>query len=67
MKKYSKFIGLDVHKADISVGTADADRGEAGFYGAIDNAPHAYLKLAKKLSKGGEASIVLLRGRAVRI
>ncbi len=54
MKKYSKFIGLDVHKADISVGTADADRGEAGFYGAIDNAPHAYLKLAKKLSKGGE-------------
>lgn len=54
MKKYSKFIGLDVHKADISVGTADAGRGEAGFYGTIENASHAYLKLAKKLSKGGE-------------
>lgn len=54
MKKYSKFIGLDVHKAEISVGTASADRGEAGYYGTIDNVPHAYLKLAKKLSKGGE-------------
>jgi len=54
MKKYSKFAGLDVHKADISVGTANADRGEAGYYGTIENASHAYLKLAKKLSKGGE-------------
>lgn len=54
MKKYSKFIGLDVHKAEIAVGTASADRGEAGYYGTIDNVPHAYLKLAKKLSKGGE-------------
>jgi transposase len=51
MKKYSKFIGLDVHKTDIVVGTANADRGEAGYYGTIENAPHAYLKLAKKLSK----------------
>lgn len=54
MKKYSKFAGLDVHKADISVGMANADRGEAGYYGTIENTPHAYLKLAKKLSKGGE-------------
>ena len=53
MKKYSKFIGLDVHKADIVVGTANADRGEAGYYGTIEHAPHAYLKLAKKLSKSG--------------
>jgi transposase len=54
MKKYSKFAGLDVHKTDIVVGTASADRGEAGYYGTIENAPNAYLKLAKKLSKGGE-------------
>jgi len=54
MKKYSKYVGLDVHKADISVGTADGGRGEAGFYGTIENADHTYLKLAKKLSKGGE-------------
>jgi len=54
MKNYSKFVGLDVHKAEISVGTAKADRGEAGYYGTIENKPHAYLKLAKKLSKSGE-------------
>jgi transposase len=54
MKKYSKFAGFDAHKADIVVGTADAGKGEAGYYGTIENAPHAYLKLAKKLSKGGE-------------
>jgi transposase len=54
MKNYSKFAGLDVHKSDISVGIAKAGRGEADFYGTIENAPHVYLKLAKKLSKGGE-------------
>ena len=54
MKKYSKFVGFDVHKASIAVGIAAADRGEAGLYGTIENAPGAYLKLAKKLSKGGE-------------
>jgi transposase len=53
MKQYSKFVGLDVHKADISVGTANADRGEAGFYGTVENTPYACLKLAKKLCKGG--------------
>ncbi len=52
MKEYSKFVGLDVHKADISVGTADAERGDVGYYGTIDNTPHACMKLAKKLSKG---------------
>ena len=54
MKKYSKYVGLDAHKTDISVGTAEADRGEAGYYGTIENTPDARLKLAKKLSKGGE-------------
>jgi transposase len=54
MKKYSKFVGLDVHKADIVVGTGNTDRGEAGYYGTIENTPRAYLKLARKLSKGGE-------------
>lgn len=54
MKKYSKFIGLDVHKADISVGIANADRGEAGYYGTIENKAHSYIRVAKKLSKNGE-------------
>lgn len=55
MKQYSKFIGLDVHKADISVGIANEGRGEAIYYGTIENKAHAYLKLAKRLSKGEEA------------
>lgn len=54
MKNYIKFIGMDVHKADISIGLADDGRGEATYYGKIENTPQAYLKLAKKLSKGGE-------------
>lgn len=54
MKKYSKFVGLDVHKGQISVGTANTDRGDAGYYGSIDNSATAYLKLAKRLSKGEE-------------
>jgi len=54
MKKYTKFIGLDVHKGEISVATANADRGEAGYHGSVVNAPTAYLKLAKRLSKGEE-------------
>ena len=54
MKEYSKFAGLDVHKGDIVIGIADVGRGDAGYYGTIENAPHAYLKLAKRLSKGGE-------------
>jgi transposase len=54
MKKYSKYVGLDVHKTDIAIGTADADRGEAGYYGTIENKAQSYLKVAKKLSKGGE-------------
>lgn len=55
MKQYSKFVGLDVHKGEISVATADADRGEAGYYGSIVNTPTSYLKLAKRLCKEGKA------------
>ncbi len=54
MKEYSKFAGLDVHKGDIVVGIAEVGRGEAGYYGTVENTPHAYLRLAKRLSKGEE-------------
>jgi transposase len=57
MKKYSKFIGLDVHKADISVGIAYADRAETGYHGSIENKADCYLKLAKKLNKGVEEAL----------
>lgn len=54
MKKYTKYVGMDVHKMEISVGTAAEDRGEVCYYGAIENTASAYMKLAKKLSKGEE-------------
>lgn len=57
MKQYSKYVGLDVHKADISVGIANADRAEASYYGTIENTAHACFKIAKKLSKD-EGSIL---------
>jgi transposase len=57
MKQYSKYVGLDVHKADISVGIANTDRAEAIYYGTIENTAHACFKIAKKLSKD-EGSIL---------
>lgn len=53
MDKFSKFIGLDTHKATIAVGIADADASSARFYGEIANTPEAIAKLATQLSKGG--------------
>jgi transposase len=53
MNKFSKFVGLDVHKATIAVAIADCAGGEARFYGEIANTPEAIAKLATQLSKGG--------------
>lgn len=49
MKDVTKFIGLDVSKESISVGVADAGRGEPRFHGNIPNKPEAIRKLMKKL------------------
>jgi len=53
MEKKIRFIGLDVHKAFITVAIADDGRGEAESYGEIPNTPAAVSKLAKKLVKDG--------------
>lgn len=53
MEKFSKFVGLDVHKATLAVSVADAKGGEARFYGEIANTPAAVAKLVAQLSKGG--------------
>ena len=55
MEQFSKYVGLDVHKATIAVSIADAGRTKARFYGTIDNTPAAVAKLIKKLSEDGEA------------
>src|SRR5580700_5647550 len=48
------YVGLDVHKASISVTVAEDGReGKVNFVGTIPNSPIALTKLAKKLAKGG--------------
>ena len=46
------FVGLDVHKRNISVGVAEEGRtGEVRFLGDIENSPIAINGLLKKLAK----------------
>lgn len=53
MKEFSKYVGLDVHKATIAVSVADANGGEVRFHGEIANTPETMVKLVKQLTKGG--------------
>ena len=52
MEKFSKYVGLDVHKDTIAVAIA-AEDSEVRFYGEIANNPTAIIKLVKLLSKEG--------------
>lgn len=53
MDKFSKYVGLDVHKATIAVAIADANGSETRFFGEIANTPSEIAKLMTQLSKGG--------------
>ena len=53
MDKFSKFVGLDVHKATIAVAVADSNGGAERFWGEIPNTPAALVKLMGQLTKGG--------------
>lgn len=52
MDKFSKFVGLDVHKATIAVSVAEGNGGEVRYVGEICNTSEAILKLLKQLRKG---------------
>jgi transposase len=54
MNKYSKYVGLDVHKETIVVAIAKAGRGDALQYGEIENTAEALQKLVRKISSQGE-------------
>jgi transposase len=49
------FVGMDVHKATISISAAEDGRsGPVPFIGVIPNTPEALCKMAKQLAKHGE-------------
>jgi transposase len=52
MNQFTKFIGMDVHKATIAVAVADAGCGEVRYLGEIANTAEAIVKLVKQLRKG---------------
>jgi transposase len=55
MQSRRVYVGLDVHKASISITTADEGRdGAVRFVGAIPNTPPDVAKLAKRLAKDGD-------------
>lgn len=54
MNEFSKYVGMDTHKATIAVAVADGCGGKPRYYGEIANTSAAVAKLAKKLSRDGE-------------
>lgn len=63
----SRFIGLDVHKATISVAVAQGKRGgEVRHWGSVPHRPDHIRKLVEKLAAGGARlhfCYALLHGR----
>jgi transposase len=55
MKQIRSFVGMDVHKATISISVAEDGRsGTVRFIGVIPNTPEAVQKMAKQLARHGE-------------
>ena len=52
MKEFSKYVGMDVHKATIAVSVAEAGGGEVRYVGEIANTSEAVGKLLRQLRKG---------------
>ena len=54
MRKFSKYIGLDVHKETIVVGIADARGGPPRYWGKIANRPEEVRRFLARLAVSGE-------------
>ncbi len=54
MKDYSAYVGLDVHKDEISVAVAMPGRSKADYRGTIPNNQKAMMKLVNRMSSDGE-------------
>ena len=55
MKQVRSFVGMDVHKATISISVGEDGRsGPVRFLGVIPNTPEAVHKMAKQLARHGE-------------
>jgi transposase len=52
MNEFTKFVGMDVHKATIAVAVADGGGGEVRYLGEIANTAEAIAKLVRQLRKG---------------
>ena len=55
MTKFSKYIGLDVHKETIAVGIADGRGGPPHYWGEIKNRPGEVRRLVKQLDGPGNS------------
>ena len=59
----SPFVGLDVHKATVSISVAEDGRdGPVRLLGVIPNTPDEIAKMAKRLSKHGELDSAMKAG-----
>jgi len=56
MDQDTKFVGLDVHSASISVAVADPGRGEVRALGTVPNTSDAVVKLIKRLGPASRLS-----------
>ncbi|MES2323616.1 MAG: IS110 family transposase, partial [Pseudomonadota bacterium] len=54
MEQFTKFVGMDVHKATIAVSVAERG-GEVRYLGDIANTAEAIKKLVRQLRKGDAA------------
>lgn len=53
MKKFTKYVGLDVHKTMIAVAIAEAGSNEVRYFGEIENTPEQITKTLNSLSRSG--------------